>query len=365
MEKRNEFLDIIKGIAIIFVIIGHCIQYGSGSQFYLQELYFSNSLFKFIYSFHMPIFMIISGYLYYFTIKKYSTKTIIKSRANNLLIPIFTFTIIKYIIVKPYMNNGYIAYVIQFLFNCVFNLWFLWAVLFCSLGVLVINKLYKDKIIIYCLIFIISFFVPDVFFLNLYKFMYPYFVAGYLINKYNKTQDIKGIICNKNYFFITTIIYFILLAFYNNDSYIYTTGHCILNGNIIYLLLNNIYRMVIGFVGSLFVTMILYFAYKKINLKHISYIGKKSLGIYALSDIIFVYILPIITASIQKFNILYTFIETVIILSFCLGMVWILEKNQYTKYIFLGIKKYQKENEEKNNYLKDTTKQLLNVSNNY
>ena len=56
MEKRNEFLDILKGVAIILVIIGHCIQYGSGSNYFSQEMYYSNGLFKFIYSFHLFFF---------------------------------------------------------------------------------------------------------------------------------------------------------------------------------------------------------------------------------------------------------------------------------------------------------------------
>ena len=48
---------------IILVIIGHSIQYGSGSNFIEKQMFFNNYLFKFIYSFHMPLFIMISGYL--------------------------------------------------------------------------------------------------------------------------------------------------------------------------------------------------------------------------------------------------------------------------------------------------------------
>ena len=341
MEKRNEFLDILKGVAIILVIIGHCIQYGSGSNYFSQEMYYSNGLFKFIYSFHMPIFMLISGYFYYFTIKKYSTKEIIKSRFTNLLLPIFAFAIIKYllnVILKLHMFNGVVSYVIRFFIICFSNLWFLWAIFVCSLGVLLINKLFKDNIIIYGLIFIISFFIPDPIFLNLYKFMYPYFLTGYLINKYNKIGEVKSIVVNKKYFIITSVVYFLLLVLYNKNSYIYTTGHFILRDKAIFFLLNDIYRMIIGFIGSLFITMIMYFIYKKVKLNPLIYIGKKSLGIYAVSDIIFVCILPIVTDSLQGLNIAYTLLEIVIILVCCLGIVNLLEKNKLTKRIFLGRK---------------------------
>lgn len=51
--SRNESIDVIKGILVIFVIIGH-ILLGS-----LDD----NGLRYFIYSFHMPAFFFISGYL--------------------------------------------------------------------------------------------------------------------------------------------------------------------------------------------------------------------------------------------------------------------------------------------------------------
>ncbi len=60
MEKRNRALDIAKGIAIILVVIGHAIPdattkqgISSGSLALLHSL---------IYSFHMPLFFLISGY---------------------------------------------------------------------------------------------------------------------------------------------------------------------------------------------------------------------------------------------------------------------------------------------------------------
>ena len=53
MPSRNETIDVLKGVLIIFVIIGHALL---GS---LDE----NGLRYLIYSFHMPLFIFISGYL--------------------------------------------------------------------------------------------------------------------------------------------------------------------------------------------------------------------------------------------------------------------------------------------------------------
>ena len=53
-KKRDAFLDVAKGLAIILVVIGHVIQ-GSSSSF--DDLLG----FKIIYSFHMPLFIFLSG----------------------------------------------------------------------------------------------------------------------------------------------------------------------------------------------------------------------------------------------------------------------------------------------------------------
>lgn len=69
-QSRDKFLDLIKGVTIILVVAGHCIQSGCGTQYSSSNLYWENYLFKFIYGFHMPLFAMISGYLFYYSVKK-------------------------------------------------------------------------------------------------------------------------------------------------------------------------------------------------------------------------------------------------------------------------------------------------------
>lgn len=77
MQKRLFYLDVMKGILIILVILGHSIQDTISD-------YQNNFLFRFIYSFHMPLFFAISGYL---TFKNKYDKTLLKKRALQLLVP--------------------------------------------------------------------------------------------------------------------------------------------------------------------------------------------------------------------------------------------------------------------------------------
>lgn len=333
-DNRNKFLDTIKGIAIILVVIGHCIQYGSGESFLKEEAFFDNFIFKFIYSFHMPLFMTISGYLFYFSLQKHTTKEIIINKIKTLIIPILSFSIIMTIIELLIGND---VKFIKIFFN---NLWFLWAIFYCSIIVLIINKLLKDNLLVYLLVFIVLFFVPETHGIALYKFMYPFFVVGYLFNKYYKKEKNQIKINEKALIPILAIMFMFLLLNYNKEMYIYVTGYYILKDNIISQLLIDIYRMCIGFVGSTVIILLLKNSIKIRKCKYILdvlvYLGKKSLGIYAISTFIFTYILPRITYSIQNVNYFLILIETIIIIVISILITIIMQKNKISNMIFLG-----------------------------
>ena len=86
--KRNIYIDFVKGIAIVLVVLGHCIQYGSGHVYLFEEEFFNNSLYKLIYSFHMPLFILISGFLFAYSCEKYNIKGFIWNRLKGLCVPI-------------------------------------------------------------------------------------------------------------------------------------------------------------------------------------------------------------------------------------------------------------------------------------
>lgn len=55
-KKRELSFDILKCYTIFGVMWGHCIQYFTSGSFA------ADPVFRVIYSFHMPLFMMISGY---------------------------------------------------------------------------------------------------------------------------------------------------------------------------------------------------------------------------------------------------------------------------------------------------------------
>ena len=178
-KKRNDYIDIVKGIAIVLVVIGHCIQFGSGKAYFLEGDYFSNPVFKFIYSFHMPLFMLVSGYLFYYSINR-DVWSIIKSKFIGIILPLISWhTLYQFICI---INGDHISFRVFFL-SYFHTLWFLRALFYSCLLILFVNRLFKDNIIAYVIIFVAMLFIPDYRLPAIFVFTIPYFYLGYLFNK--------------------------------------------------------------------------------------------------------------------------------------------------------------------------------------
>ena len=261
--NRNTTIDILKGIAIILVIYAHCIQFGSGSDYLENQSFFDNEIFKFIYSFHMPLFMLISGYLFYFSIQKHSYEHNLKTRFKGLFVPIIIWQTIWILLLDCHNPNNHH---VLFVFNSYLNtLWFITSVFFNSLIVLLCNKYAKDSLLLYGVVFIISLFIPNYHGYNLYVFMLPYFLCGYY---YNKTGGIKGKMNWKMIitgFFSLVIIFSILLYHYGTNDYAYTSGTFIIKNHMISMsqIYTDIFRWLIGLIGSLCVILLIVLILKR------------------------------------------------------------------------------------------------------
>lgn len=342
-KKRSPYLDIIKAILILLVIIGHSIQYGSGSTYLEKQLFFNNYLFKFIYSFHMPLFIMISGYLSYNSLNKNSLKETFISKFKSLIIPLFFWSIIPFII-----NLEFYSIIESLkLFIAVFstNLWFLWSLFYINILVKLINKYFKDNIFIYILSFLITFILPNTFVIkyfniqfSLYSFLYFYFLIGYFYKKYN-LEDKLNKLFNIKTLIINTIIFILLLIPFSTNDYIYISGINII-GNYKQLFID-LYRYLLGLLGSIELLLLIKLLLPKIkdNLKDkLLYLGKNTLGIYIISSIIHPYLLPIITKGLANINYLFIFIESIIILIISIIIIELIKKNKFLSKYLLGEK---------------------------
>jgi len=253
VKERNLTIDYLKAFAIVLVVLGHSLQYGLGQP---NDGIFDNWLMKFIYSFHMPLFMMISGYLFGFSVKKHSFNDNLLGKLKSLLVPIafwsIPVTFIDIIKYSPERLNPW-DFFKTYLNEFIGQFWFLWAVLLCSVVVLIVNRFLKDSIIVYVVIFGLTFVIPNMIMVDeLYRFMFPLFVLAYLICKYNILENLS---VRKIYSItiVSMVVFIALLIFYDRESYIYISGHSLIHKqNWLHQLFVDIYRIVIGIAGSIF-----------------------------------------------------------------------------------------------------------------
>lgn len=114
-KKRLDYLDMTKGLGMILVLIGHL----QGDSIFTFSPYIQ-PLCVFIFSFHMPMFFIVSGIL--LAIKNDEVKPlkeVAKSRFRGIMIPYLWFSLFYLIVVVAALIKGEIA--VQTLY---LNIWY-------------------------------------------------------------------------------------------------------------------------------------------------------------------------------------------------------------------------------------------------
>ncbi len=342
-KERNMYLDVLKGINIILVIVGHCIQYGNG-EVYGWGAFFENPAFIFIYSFHMPLFMLISGYFFAFSVKTKKWTKLIVTKFRQLVVPLFGWSILSLIITLIKPETRPVTVELTWVWNSLVKgfisaPWFLWAVWFCSIIIIIVRKLFKDNTLVYILLSLVTFIIPEEKNLALLNFMWPFFLMGYFFNAKDYTVKLKKIYLNKIFIISIFVIFAYLLPLYNYDTYIYTSGYSLIGRDASVQLYNDFLRFAIGLVGSVAIMYIVYPIVKilpdRIN-RMIAYIGKNTLGLYIVSSVINVEILAKVTAGFTELNYFYVIIESVIILCASLIINGLLKRFTFTNRLFLG-----------------------------
>ncbi len=332
--QRKEWIDELKGTLIYLVILGHCIQY-----VYCDGMdYFQNPVFKFIYSFHMPAFSVISGYLFYLYTIKYELINAVKRRIHQLFVPCIMWGTINYFLGH---NKLDILFYIEYLLE---KNWFLWAMLYCSFIMLISEKLknrYRISFFPYIIIFI-TLFIPDIANLIDLEMMLPFFLLGYTLREKNYVQKIiSASYLNKILWVIGgVVIYLILMKFMiSYQDIMIWEYYCIGNTSIISSLLK---KYLIGAVASF--VLILFFAgfqKKQVKIKKmIMFLGRYTLGIYMVQSFLFkayteYFMVSIEWSFTEKW--VYTIMISVIITIGCFGIIMLLNKFNVTRALLLGI----------------------------
>ena len=301
MEKQREQLpDVLKGFAIVMVVLGHCIQEGSGEAFSTQWLYFYDRLYQFIYSFHMPLFMMVSGYLCGGSVHRAASKEmriqLLKRRILTLLVPVFFWTAAECfhrLILTSAPERTALKRVFTFFYSALNNFWFLWAVFWCFLIVYVMHYYLKDNVVIYGIGFLLLFFIPDGLGLGAYKYMMPYFIVsfyGYGFIRQNAGRLRKW--AKLPFVVIMGIVFAALFCFFDANSLIYLTGYKLIGKDVVRQLGIDGYRLVIGFVGSCFFILLWHVILEQFPFlgRLWMLLGNDTMGIYILSGYLIIFV---------------------------------------------------------------------------
>lgn len=332
IAKRNNKIDFLKGLAIFLVVWGHVIQYDNNGKFD----FFLNPIFIFIYTFHMPLFMFISGFLFLYSLSNKRCSEVIIKKIKQLVVPIVAWSTVYYVL--THLLTGKSISIIALIKSYISSFWFLFALFVLSLIVTLVHRYFKDNVFIYVILGILILFLPEKFNLVYIKFMYPYFVLGYLLNKYKtnfrENINIIGIGC--------TILFVILLIGWTKDYYIYITGMSLYVDNISNKLFIICYRYLSGLVGSGFIICIICKLYiNNTNINILNRIGKYTLGIYIIQSYIMIVLDRVIIPNFLVnnffiYNFIFTPVLATLIIGFCIGISIIIKKNNYLNTIFLG-----------------------------
>lgn len=222
LRNRNIVIDVSKGVAIILVVIGHVIQFGTSG-----EGFWDNNLFKIIYSFHMPLFIFLSGYVSAKGIVERSFSNTIKKRFKTLIVPFLSWGVIMYFysllgkfVLKGQAETNFLKYIISVILNPDTGLWFLWVLFFLTLPASAIAKS-KYNIVISVILYFVILAIPlnDLFSIYMIKWLYPFFFSGVYLS-IHKQKLIKFI---KPTSITLSIAFPILLLWWDKNDYVYIT----------------------------------------------------------------------------------------------------------------------------------------------
>lgn len=143
--KRIQYVDCAKGIAIILVIFGHVVEW-----IYPNNL--GNIFHNIIYSFHMPLFFVLSG-LTYSDEKNKCFKQFVVKKIKTLMIPSYVFVVImlllEYILGLynfSFSTTKLLKTVLQFRMDSLRNYWFLPTLFWAFIIIWCIHRLYIKNI---------------------------------------------------------------------------------------------------------------------------------------------------------------------------------------------------------------------------
>jgi len=257
---RLDFLDIAKGIGILFVVLGHIYAFNPNIK---------NGLFVvWIYSFHMPLFFIISGMLLKYKKIDESIVKFIFKRVKGLLVPYFVFSIFT-IAVLLFTEGASMSMLIFYIKRTVVGigidtLWFLPTLFFGECIFILVKKVLKNDwliILTSSLIYVLGNFLTNYDGMIIVFLVRIFITIGFITVGYYGFELIKW----KDIPVFVLIIILIAQIIMSKINSLVDLNNIILNNVVLYA------------INSILGSYIILEISKKIKLNELVYFGKNSL----------------------------------------------------------------------------------------
>lgn len=344
--SRIVWVDYLKVFAILLVLMGHCIQFGNGADYYC----FNNRIYIWIYSFHMPLFAIISGYFLHFSVSKKLLGESLRSKIMKILVPIISWQFVinlfwcarsVYAAIVGNMERVTLKNILGMLFApyryLYANMWFLWAVLVCSCLIVGVKHWFHDSILAYGILILMTWLIP-VYEVQLMVWLLPFFIAGYFGGGQKASR-----ILNDWILLVSLAVHIGILLEWRSSIYIYNEVGATLyifgeQCSIVQHIIFNLIRILSGISGSYVVISVFYkmrkwMCSRRLN-AGVQTIAKYSMSIYVSSVYMFNQFLR--DQASLNYNLGRNVMQTVVILIASVFVSDLLYKNSITRAFFYG-----------------------------
>ena len=319
-KGRNIVLDIARGIGIITVVIAH-----------LQYTFLS----KYIYWFHMPLFFIISGYLFKKPRSEDKTKLMFVKKTLKFFIPYVSYYFAILIIIGIDSNKQPLV-VFEDIKNLILGgvhlegvfgpFWFITVLYFTQILFWLCSKYMKFKIVTviiigcYILSHIAFFRKTCIWDINTTLYVLPLFYIGYILRQFKYNGKKTKILFTATF---AIAVGTIILSFGGILSYQLDIKHSMYTHLLLDLLIPVSFTLVVIFISKLFISNVIG--------KILACLGRESLVIMYLH-------IPISYILIQHFELGSSFVIRVV-LSIIIPVILsklLIKKFSVTRFFFLG-----------------------------
>ncbi len=337
---RIEYIDALKGFAIFCVVWGHSLQYlKKGHDFY------HNPIFEFIYSYHMPLFFMVSGFFFRSSLKL-QLSDFLSKKTLQLLVPCIVWAIIfsaLRIVLGALKGTwpgiDYLLIELKDIINPNSWFWFL-KELFVSYVICYASlRLFKNNFWA-CTVSILAVLIVPYF--TAQRFLLPVFWFGIFLKDHYKSY-----VQHRTTILIATGLIFLVCLFFWDGKYTMYEAPVPLIFNFKSLQFDftnieiSIFRLFIGLCGSLF-----WFAmFDKIYSQHwgyklISKVGANTLAIYVLQKLILedwiALRLNFPKLNMWFYNLVLTPLISIAVIAFCMFLIHWVQKNKYGALLLFG-----------------------------